>query len=272
MTYNPQFFALGAIFIEGEHVQVLTDHPYRLMLGAFLLLSLAIRSGAYISERRGRMDADKREDFNLILGATLTLLGLIIGFSFSMATGRYDQRKSLEEAEANAIGTAYARADLLPAGDGAHVKDLLRAYLRLRVEFYETTDGGRLKEIDGQTGIAQAKLWSAVVAPTTGQPNPLTTLVVSGTNDVLNSQGYTQAAWWNRIPAAAWALLLVVSCFGCLMIGYGARAAQREAILLLVLPAIVSISLFLIADIDCPRGGLIRVVPQNLLALEVSLE
>jgi len=70
-----------------------------------------------------------REDFGLILAAALTLLRLIIGFSFSMATSRYDQRKNLEEAEANAIGTEYARAGLLPAADSAKVRALLRTSL-----------------------------------------------------------------------------------------------------------------------------------------------
>ena len=60
---------------------------------------------------------EERADFGVVLSATLTLLGLLIGFSFSMAVSRYDQRKNLEEAEANAIGTEYVRADLLPTGD-----------------------------------------------------------------------------------------------------------------------------------------------------------
>ena len=64
--------------------------------------------------------------------ATLTLLALLIGFSFSMAISLYDQRKNYEEAEANAIGTEFGRADLLPAGDSAKVRDLLRKYLDRR--------------------------------------------------------------------------------------------------------------------------------------------
>jgi hypothetical protein len=63
----------------------------------------------------------------LVLGATLTLLSLIVGFSFSMAVGRYDQRKNLEEEEANAIGTEYARAELLPAAAAARVRALLKS-------------------------------------------------------------------------------------------------------------------------------------------------
>jgi hypothetical protein len=83
-------------------------------------------------------------------------------------------------------------------------------------------------------------------------------------NDVLNAQGYTQAAWWNRIPFEAWVLLAVIA-IGCnLMVGYG---AYRRSRLLVVLPLAVSISFFLIADIESPRGGVVRVQPQNLVSL-----
>jgi hypothetical protein len=88
-------------------------------------------------------------------------------------------------------------------------------------------------------------------------------------NDVLNSQGYTQAAWRNRVPIEAWGLLLLISIFCNLMIGYGAHGRAR--FVLLILPAVLSVSLFLIADIDSPRGGLIRVRPQNLESLAESL-
>ena len=92
--------------------------------------------GESISKRRRNLESEVREDFGVILAATLTLLGLIIGFTFSMAVNRYDQRKNYEEAEANAIGTEYVRADLLPAADAAKVRALLRNYLDQRVLFY----------------------------------------------------------------------------------------------------------------------------------------
>jgi predicted membrane protein len=88
-------------------------------------------------------------------------------------------------------------------------------------------------------------------------------------NDVLNSQGYTQFAWWNRIPSAAWYLMAAIAT-GCnLLIGYGAR--RMGTTLFLVLPLAVSTSFFLIADLDSPRQGLIRVQPQNLISLSQSL-
>jgi hypothetical protein len=87
-------------------------------------------------------------------------------------------------------------------------------------------------------------------------------------NDVLNAQGYTQAAWWNRIPLEAWILLAAIA-IGCnLMIGYG---AHRTSLLLIIFPIAVSLSFFLIADIDSPRGGVIRVQPQNLMRLSQTL-
>ena len=86
-----------------------------------LVLWLAAQYGASLRRRRPLKD-EEREDFGVVQAATLTLLGLIIGFSFSMAIGRYDQRKNYEEAEANAIGTEYVRAGLLPAADAAKVR------------------------------------------------------------------------------------------------------------------------------------------------------
>jgi hypothetical protein len=97
-------------------------------------------------------------------------------------------------------------------------------------------------------------------------------LAVAGMNDVLNSQGYTQAAWWNRIPPAAWGLMVVIAICCNLLIGYGAHRTETKANFLLVLPIILSISLFLVADIDSPRGGIIRVRPQNLQTLAQSLQ
>jgi protein-S-isoprenylcysteine O-methyltransferase Ste14 len=112
-------------------------------------------------------------------------------------------------------------------------------------------------------------MWSVVARSGTAQPSVVTALAISGMNDVLNAQGYTQAAWWNRIPLAAWALLLLISIFCNLMIGYVAHG--RSAFLFLVLPIALSISFFLVADIDSPRGGIIRVCPQNLQSLAESL-
>ena len=249
----------------------LTYLPFLLFAVSLLVLSLSARIGAALARRWGIPDDGVRADFGVVLAATLTLLGLIIGFSFSMTISRYDQRKNYEEAEANAIDTEFVRADLLPAADAAKVRTLLRSYLDQRVLFYATRDAQQLRQINADTAKLQADLWSAVQAPAAAHPTPVVTLAVAGMNDVFNSQGYTQAAWWNRIPIAAWSLMAAIAVSCNLMIGYGARRIQAESILLLVLPLLVSISFLLIADIDSPRGGVIRVSPHNLVSLTQSL-
>lgn len=230
---------------------------------------IAARIGAFFHARQRDPDENTFEDFKLVLGATLTLLGLIIGFTFSMAVSRYDQRKNLEEEEANAIGTEYTRTDLLPPNDAARLRTLLKAYLDQRILYYTTPDGQHLREISAQTAKLQTEMWATVVRPS-GQPTPFTALVIAGMNDVLNSQGFTQAAWRNRIPVAAWTLLLTIGVFCNVLVGYVAQA--RSYFLLLVLPISLSISLFLIADIDNPSHGAIRVYPRNLESLATSLQ
>jgi hypothetical protein len=249
----------------------ITEYPYLLFLISLVAMWLSARIGVLISARSRALDADVREDFGVVQAASLTLLGLLIGFSFSMSINRYDQRRNYEEAEANAIGTEYVRADLLPPADGAKVRGLLKSYLDQRILFYTTRDAEQLHQVAARRAHLQADLWSAVQAPAAAKPTPVIALAVAGMNDVLNSQGYTQAAWWNRIPTPAWGLL-AASAVGCnLLLGYGSRNAKAERLLLLVLPFVVSISFLLIADIDSPRGGLIRMNPQNLLNLVESL-
>ncbi len=247
------------------------DHPILLFVVSLVLLWLSAHAGARVAARRGAPDDAFRADYGVILAAALTLLGLIIGFSFSMAISRYDQRKNLEEAEANAIGTEYLRADLLPAADGARVRALLRQYTDYRIEYYRTFDAAALEAVNRKTAALQDELWAAVRGPAIAQPTPISAVAVVGMNDVLNSQGYTQAAWWNRIPRAAWMLMAAIAICCNFLVGYGMRNHRSERNLLLILPVVVSISFLLIADIDSPRGGLIHVAPLNLNALAESL-
>jgi len=245
------------------------DYPILILVASLSMSWVAAWIGGSIGSGKRDRNEGSRDEFMFLLGGTLTLLGLIVGFTFAMAVSRYDQRKNYEEEEANAIGTEYVRADLLPVKDAPKVRSLLKSYLDQRILHYTTRSNQRLQDIDIETARLQTEMWSAVAAPGAGQPSPVTALTVSGMNDVLNSQGYTQAAWRNRIPVAAWALMAMISIFCNLLVGYGARG--KRAFLFLILPIALSISFFLIADIDSPRGGLIRVHPQNLESLAESL-
>ena len=143
---------------------------------SFVLLALSAWFGAAVLSRQRDPTEDIQDEYSTILAATLTLLGLIIGFTFSMAITRYDQRKNLEEEEANAIGTAYVRADLLPSADAARVRTLLKEYLDLRIEFYETREPQRLPDIAARRAKLQADLWTTVQRAATAQPTPVIAL------------------------------------------------------------------------------------------------
>jgi hypothetical protein len=182
----------------------LLRQPFFLLIVTFCALWAAAHIGLTFRKRHHGVADEDTEDFTFIVGATLTLLGLIIGFTFSMAVSRYDQRMNFEEQEANAIGTEYLRVDALPPADAAKIRSLLKLYLDKRIQYYASRDKDAIADINTATMQIQNQLWAAAVAPAKVQPSPLTALAVAGMNDVLNAQGYAQAAWWNRIPAAAW--------------------------------------------------------------------
>jgi hypothetical protein len=248
-----------------------TDHPLLVFVVSLIVFWLCSQLGAAVRRKQVAQGGEAPETFTIILTASLTLLGLIVGFTFSMAVSRYDQRKNYEAEEANAIGTEYVRAGLLPANDASMTRQLLRSYLDLRIQLYQARDEDRRAKIRQRITQVQGQLWTTVESAALAQPSALTALAAAGMNDVLNSQGYTQAAWWNRIPTAAWLLMVLIALLCNVMVGYATKDAAAHSLLLFILPLLLSIAFLLIADIDSPRGGVIRVSAQNLLALSEQL-
>jgi len=138
----------------------------------FLVLCLSALVGCAIRQRRRPLAEDERQDLGVVQGAAVTLLSLLIGFSFSMAISRYEQRKTFEEAEANAIGTEYIRVDVLPAGDAAKLRRLIRSYLDQRIPVYTTRHDRELQQINAATAQNQNELWSNVQVPAMSQQRP----------------------------------------------------------------------------------------------------
>ena len=246
------------------------DWPVILFIVTFALLWLAIGVGALIRIHARELSELLREDYAIVLGATLTLLGLIIGFTFSMATSRYDLRKSLEAAEANAIGTEYSRLNFLPADQAEPLRTLMRHYIDLRIQFYSANREPLISQINSETDSISEQMWGLVSKNATSNPSVLLGLVASGMNEVLDSRELAQAARWNRIPLAAWWLMFLIAALSNMMLGYGAKG--RAPLLSLILPLTVGICFLLIADIDTPTGGLIRIHPQDLHSVAESMK
>jgi hypothetical protein len=217
---------------------MILDRPLVLFAFSVVTLWLSVAIGGFIGMKLRPPSDDEKENLGFVISASLTLLALIIGFSFSMAVSRYDQRKNYEEEEANAIGTEYVRADLLPAADAARVRDLLTQYLDQRLLFYTIRDPLQLERIGAETAKLQNTMWSIVGAVAAARATPPIALTVSGMNDVLNTQGYTQAAWWNRIPIGAWTLMMALAIFCCLLVGYRTRRSGVR-LLSFLLPTLI---------------------------------
>jgi hypothetical protein len=246
----------------------LVERPLLMLVVSFIALLLAAIFGVFADKAWNTVKASDRNELAIVQTAAVTLLGLIVGFTFQMAISRYDQRKVLEEAEANAIGTEYLRVGLMPDNAAANARSALKHYVDLRIQYYLTTDQGKLARIGAERAKLEAALWAAMRSQSESSPTSITMLVAWGLNDVFNSTDATTAAWLDRIPIPAWWLLALIALGANVTLGVGAR---RFNLLLLVVPLAASVSFFLIADIDSPRGGVVQVSPENLNRLAASL-
>lgn len=236
---------------------------------SLIIFSVAAWGGAWFHRKTWNHDTESHGDFAFVVGGILTLLALILGFTFSMAVTRYDQRKNYEEQEASSIATEYLRASQLSSTEANSLRELLKSYLAQRILFYVAESHFELNQLQIQTDNLQAKLWSVCIGDVGSSGSPNSILVLSGMNEVFSARGRTQAAWRNRIPHSALLLVIVIAILSNFLVGYTAH--RRGTFLLLVLPLAVAISLFMIVDIDSPRGGYIRIGPQNLQSLSDSL-
>jgi hypothetical protein len=234
-----------------------------------LFAELGFRFGLRVP--RGR--AQHKDTLGGIQGAILGLLGLLLGFTFAMAAGRYDLRRELVLKEANAIGTTYLRASLLPAPHVQPVKDLLRRYVDLRLAYYpQIVDAAAFAEGMKQSAAIQAELWRHATEASREAPTAITATFVNALNDTIDVEAERIAAGRARIPSGVWFLLLIVAAFGCLTTSYVAgEEGGRSVFSSLVLPALVAIVLLLIYDIASPHKGFIGISQQPLVDLQQSI-
>ena len=218
-------------------------------------------------------DEARKEQIGGTQGAMLGLLALLLGFTFAMAVGRYETRRTLVLSEANAIGTSCLRASFLPDLQKASVENLLRDYVDVRLDFYGAgEDEAKLAAAEQAAAKLQRELWAHTMATGKEAPTPLTASFVSALNETIDLDAARLNAMRSRVPGAVWLLVLVVSASGCCASGYGAGASgARSTFTDIAMPVLIAVVITLIADIDRPRGGLIGISQQPLRALKQSL-
>ena len=222
-----------------------------------------------------RVHHDARDKGTLggIQGAILGLLGLLLGFTFALAAGRYDLRRELVLKEANAIGTTYLRASLLPEPHVKPVEDLLRRYVDVRLDYYpKVMDPAWFAEGMAKSAAIQKELWRHATEASREAPTPITATFVNALNDTIDTEAERVEAGRAKIPAAVWFLLLTVAGFGCLTSSYvSGEEGSRSTFSSVVLPVLISIVVVLIFDIANPHKGFIGISQQPMGDLQRSI-
>ena len=212
---------------------------------------------------RARLGEIAIPDMGATLGGLLGLLGLLLAFTFGMAGERFDRRKALVVEEANAIGTAWLRTDLIPEPQAAQARQVLRAYAQSRLDVAEISTKD---EAIARSEKLQVELWSATSAAAQAAPTPTVALFVAAVNEVIDMHGRRlAAALRNPIPPTIFATLYAVALLVLAVTGYarglsGDVSATANIVLALVLAAVFA----LILDLDRPYEGLLTVSQQAI--------
>jgi hypothetical protein len=210
-------------------------------------------------------------------GAVFALLGLLIAFTFSGAAARFDARRALVVEEANDIGTAYLRIDLLEQEDQPALRELFCAYLDSRIETYR-----KLPDVDAATAVLatsaqlQGDIWTRAVAACRRQGNPSTTsLLLSALNSMIDITTTRTMSTQMHPPEIIFGLLFALSLGCALLAGYNMADAKGSSWAHMIgFAAMMAVTFYVILDIEYPRLGLITVdaFDQVLVALRATMK
>jgi hypothetical protein len=240
------------------------------LFAAVLILVLLSIEGGFRLGQYGRGRSEKEGPVGAMVGATLGLLAFFLAFTFGMAAERFDARRLIVLDEANAIGTTYLRAGILPERRD-EIRALLRDYVDVRLE---TVRSGNVAEGVRRSENIQDRLWAQAVALGTENPNSIVVgLFIQSLNEVidLHTKRLT-AAVRNRIPTVIWFALLVVAAIALATMGYHAGlAGTRRSFAVIAVAVTFSAVILLIADLDRPQEGALKVSQQALVDLRQSM-
>jgi hypothetical protein len=187
-------------------------------------------------------------------------MGLLLAFTFSGAESRFDEKRNLIVQEANAVGTAYLRIDLLPANSQPALRDDLRSYVDARLAFYrKLADPEAAQEETARTTALQKAIWSQAVLASqqTGSP-AVTTLVLSSLDTMFDIRTIRAVALQTHPPPIVFLLLAALALICSLFAGYGTAGKNRSWIHMVGFAAILAVAVYVILDLEYPREGWVR--------------
>lgn len=257
----------------------LLDIDSRLVaLGLALLMASTLEAGYRLGRRHhARVAESARSQIGAIQGATLGLLALLLGFTFSLALERHDDRSRALGAEANALGTLWLRSGLLPESLRADTQPRLAAYIRQRIETTSLpqSEHARHAELARREAAMQADLWrlaAASAAPQSGLDPEFAALYVEAMNDAIDAHGVHEAASARHVPPVVLLLLLLSFGLAGSVVGYASGVhGHRGLVSNTLMLGLITVLVYLIVDLDRPRRGLIMVDPAAMQQLEALL-
>lgn len=237
-------------------------------LGLLLLLGVGEEIG-FRSGRRAASDTDARSGAQIgaIQAALLGLLGLLLAFSFGAAGSRFLDRQDLIVQEANAIGTAYLRADLLDEPSRSQLRDALKRYTAFRLEVSRRLDSGIQVTDLAENDRLHTVMWGAARDGVLARP-AFAQVVLPPVNDVIDLHSTRLAAGRKKLPALVLGLLILSSALSVGVIGYGGGMAGRRRMMLSApLIFVIGTALWITIDLDRPRAGLLRLSDEPLKSI-----
>ncbi len=247
-------------------------------VGLFLGMLLFLEIGRRASLRRLREDSGAAgEGVGAVDGAVFALLGLLIAFTFSGASSRFDTRRQLIVEETNDIGTAYLRIDLLPVGAQPALRESFRRYLDARIEVYQKLPNvAAAKESLAKANELQSQIWRQAVAASQakGAAPAAPMLLLPALNAMIDITTTRTMATQMHPPIVVFVMLFGLALAASLMAGFGMTGAKlRSWFHMLGFALVMAIAVYVILDIEYPRLGLIRVdaFDQALIDLRESM-
>jgi hypothetical protein len=241
--------------------------------GLFLGMLLLQEVGRRIGVRRRAQDPDGASTgLGTIETAVFALLGLLIAFTFSGAASRFDGRRQLVAQEANAIGTAYLRLDMLAPDARSALRPHFGQYLDSRLAVYRKLPDIVAAEQEWARGVAlQGEIWTQAVAACRAQSDsPPCLLLLPALNQMIDITTTRKMSTMTHPPSIIFVLLFGLALGCSLVAGYGmAGSKQRSWIHMIVFAAMMAVTVFVIIDIEYPRVGLIRVEAADQVLVEL---
>ena len=244
------------------------------LFGSMLLaIEIGLRVG--FSAKNSATEAS-RSHVSAIQSSILGILALLLAFTFSLSLQRFDSRSEAVVNEANAIGTAYLRAQLLPASLRDDAQVALREYLELRVQASAVSgiERAERQELLTKTARSQTTLWGFARRAAEANPNPVTSgLFIQSLNEVFDAFGRRVAALDRHVPEMVLLLLYVTFVMAGAIVGFASGAGgHRPSMASYIMIVLMVVLVFIILDLDRPRRGVIEVSQKSLYDLQAAIK